>query len=92
MLIQTLRKAICHDGSRSQKTFMPFDPIIPLKGVSKETLELETHGYHGNVYQTILYKGIKMEIIQAFRKRGRYKSSFIEWNAMRTLKLCLLKK
>lgn len=73
MLIQTLRKVICHYGSRSQKIFMPFDPIIHLKSVSKETLELETHGYHGNVYQTIIYRGIKLEIIQAFGNRGKYK-------------------
>lgn len=45
---------------------MPFDPVVLLKGISKESLGLEIHGYHENVYQTIIYKGTKLEITQVF--------------------------
>ena len=36
---------------------MPFDPVIPLKGMhSKEISEVEASDYHENVYQALIYK------------------------------------
>lgn len=53
---------------------MLFDLVISLKDMhSKEISELETNGDHENIYQTVTYKSIKSEIIQAFNNRGSYK-------------------
>lgn len=51
---------------------MPFDQVIPLEDIPKETSALETHIYQENVYQAIIYLGTKLEITQVFNNRGRY--------------------
>ena len=62
---RSLRKAICHYAPRPKETFMPFDPVSPLKDMhSKETSELETNGYPESIYPTVIYKSIQLEIIQ----------------------------